>query len=169
MKALIVYSSKYGAAEWAAKEIASILERDHGAVTESYNIRKVTAPKPDSFDCIILGGSVYAGQMNKKLELWAETNQESLTQKALGLYVTALTRGDKAMSYLEAGFPPAILARACAKTETGGLADMQTMKWLDRLIMKKVAGVTETKDTRALENIQSFVWNLAECYHHKQG
>jgi len=167
MKVLIVYSSKYGAAQWAVKEIASLLERDHGAVTEVFNIRNSTPPSPKDFDCVVLGSSVYAGQMNKKLELWAESNQDAIVHKTLGLFVTALTRGDKAMSYLEAGFPPAILARACAKTETGGLADMQKMKWLDRLIMKKVAGITETKDTRSLENLQSFAWNLAECHHNQ--
>ena len=54
---LIVFSSRHGAAKYAAERIASKLKYDFMIA----DLDKKTAIDLDHFDSVIIGGSVYAG------------------------------------------------------------------------------------------------------------
>ncbi len=157
MKVLIVYSSKYGAATWAAEEMKKNLEQSGEAECSLVNIRNQTPPSPDNYDGIILGSSVFAGQVNKKIITWGENHTAELKKKPLGLFVTCLASGETAIGYIESNFPPALLAHAKAKDSTGGLADFATFGWLDRFLLKNVAKLTETTDSRDPDRVKEFV------------
>ena len=66
MKTIIVYSSKYGYTEDCVNSLA---EKIDGEVS-TFNIYTEKIPSIDEFDNIIIGGSIYMGQIQKKLKLY---------------------------------------------------------------------------------------------------
>ena len=83
MKTAILYLSKHGTTEKVARIIGDKLEEKD---TELINLEKVQ-PSLDQYDRIIIGGSVYAGTVNKKLTSYCIENETLLAQKQLGLFV----------------------------------------------------------------------------------
>ncbi|NCN04524.1 MAG: hypothetical protein GW949_02720 [Spirochaetales bacterium] len=156
MKILVGFASKYGAAKGAAQTIAATL-KEKGHHVQVFNLTTTPQPLADEWEAFIVGGSIYAGQINGKLRGWVEKNETLLATRPLGLFVTSLAAGEKALVYLESSYPPSLLAHAQAKGVTGGIADPEKMKWLDRFILKKVAKVSQTKDTRDPEALRVFI------------
>ena len=63
MKTIIIYATKYGFTKECVDELKSQLNGDVLAV----DILKDSISSLDAFDQIIIGGSIYMGQINKKL------------------------------------------------------------------------------------------------------
>lgn len=117
MKTAILYLSKHGTTEKVARIIGDKLEEKD---TELINLEKVQ-PSLDQYDRIIIGGSVYAGTVNKKLTSYCVENETLLAQKQLGLFVCGMEPDpDKQQTELETAFPKALQGKAKAIGFMGG-------------------------------------------------
>lgn len=151
MKALIVYGTKHGSAEKCSKLLKHKLAGEVIAV----NIKNDNIPDITSFDNIIIGGSIYMGQIQKEIKSFCSKNFNILKGKRVGLFICGLN--DKDIStQLSNSFPEVLLTNAIAKEYFGGEIIFENMNFLERFIMKKV-GKTD-KDTSKLieENINRF-------------
>ncbi|HWP79172.1 MAG TPA: flavodoxin domain-containing protein [Candidatus Acidoferrum sp.] len=139
MKTLIAYASKYGFTKTCAVTLAHKLP---GKV----DLCDLDAAGPNlaEYDTVIVGGSVYAGQIRKPVKQFCAKNLEPLQKKRLGLFICGLAEGADAEKELETSFPKELLAAAAAKESFGGACDFGKMNFMEKAILKKITGSNES-------------------------
>ena len=140
MNTLIVYISSHGAAEKSAFLLKDLLP---GEVTLC-NLKKDKLPWLDPFDVIIAGGSIHASKVQKKMKEFCSNSEDALMKKKLGLYLCHMEEGDKAQKQFEDAFLEILRNKAVAHGLFGGEFDFEKMNFFEKMIVKKVANITES-------------------------
>ena len=153
MKALIVYRSKYGAAGECAKKIGSSLEADCDIVD-----LKNGQPDPAVYDLVVVGGSIYAGRIQKQIGKYCEKHKTTLQGKFVGYFISCLYTDDKAREELEANFPDWLKAHATVGDWLGGNARLDRMRAIDRFLFVKIAGAAN--NVEASGSPRASPWHL---------
>ena len=154
MKTIVLYATKYG----AAREIAQrITEKIDGAV--SHDLKQNNVPDLTSFDCIIIGASVYAGSLRKEARDFVSQNEGVLLQKKLGLFISGIGEGD-GMGYFKKSYPNGVLQNAKATGLFGGIFDPRKANFLERLIMRIITKQSGIVNNINEEKIDQFVGAL---------
>ena len=137
MRSIIIYATRYG----STAEVAKRLQNEIGDNCMTVNIMKETIPPLDTFDTVILGGSIYIGKVQKKLTAFITANLKQLLTKQVGLYICAgaQTQEERDKELSEA-FPSDLLAHAIVKNVLGYAFSFEKMHFWDRFIMKKIKG-----------------------------
>ncbi len=136
MKAAIFYASSHGTTE----KTAQMLNEKLGNKAEIINIRKTRQPDFDSYDTVIIGGSIHAGRVQSSVRKFLEKNQDALMKKKLGLFLCCMETGDGAMKQFENAYPEELRKHAGAVGLFGGEFLMDKMNFVQRAIVKKVSG-----------------------------
>lgn len=157
MKSIIIYTTKYGTAEKAAK----LLMQKLGSPVTLVNLMKEKAPSLSEYDCVILGGSVYVGKVQKELTDYINKNLAELLKKQVGLFVCAAQEPEVAIQELEASYPAELCQLAVAKANLGYEFDFNKMSFMDRTITKMIAKTKESKFALSEEAIADFAKSLA--------
>lgn len=155
MKTCIIYASTHGSTEMCAKELGNLLQ------AETINIHDVKTISIAEFDCIILGSSIYVGQINKALKSWVNQHESMLLSKTLGLFVCCGVDEQKS-TYFTNNFSSSLLKHATAMESFGGIIDESKMTWAQRMITKMVEkSQKEKREVVLLENrIQEFATQI---------
>ena len=152
MKTLIVYATKYGYADDCAHALMDQIDGDVLAV----DIQKDNLSSVEAFDNIVIGGSVYMGQVNKKLKAFCENNKTAIAAKNTGLFLCC-GLPENFEQTIQAAFPSEVLDGAIARECFGGELRTDKMKGPDRIIsgmMKKAtAGQGKADVAKMPENI----------------
>ena len=151
MKTLVIYRTRYGTAALAAGMIQSRL----GEETTLLDLRKNRSPDLDKADVILIGGSIYAGKIQTDLVAFCERYRTELLSRPVGLFITCLYEGEKAREELNSNFPTWLTAHAFAAIPVGGQLRIKSLRFLDRLMTKKVAKQTEDVDTLDIKKIEA--------------
>ena len=153
METLIAYGTKYGATEKAAKILA---EKIQGPVT-LMNLMEKKQKTMDltKFDVIAVGGSIYAGRIQKEVQDFCSENEELLLTKRLGLFLCCGNE-DLVEDQLATSFSNKLLDQTAAKSHFGYEFDFEKMGFFAKLIVKKISKVNESKFQINEENIQVF-------------
>jgi menaquinone-dependent protoporphyrinogen oxidase len=77
MTTLIVYASKHGCTEKCAHKLQ---ERITGEV-EMLNLKKPVTFSPEKYDMIIIGGSIHAGKIQKRIKKFCLNHLDVLKKK----------------------------------------------------------------------------------------
>jgi menaquinone-dependent protoporphyrinogen oxidase len=140
MKTLIAYSTTHGCTEKTAIKIKEFLKVD----TTLVNLKEDSNPALDKFERVIIGGSIHAGQIQKRVKVFCQTNLEELKSKELGLFICCMEEGETAQKQLLDVFPDALHEVAKASAYLGGEFDFERMNFFQKLIVKKVAHVEQS-------------------------
>ena len=140
MKTLIAYATRYGCARKAAEKLRDLLGSDAALV----DLADDGDPDPGPFDAVIVGGSIQAGSVQRRVRAYCERRSAELLGKRLGLYLCCMYEGDVAAKQLADAFPEALRDHATASGLFGGELDFEKVGFVARLVVKKVAGVTES-------------------------
>ncbi len=133
MKTLIVYATKYGAAEECAKKLAEKIGGDADVV----NLKESSPQNLSAYDKIIVGGSIYAGQIQRTVKDFCAKNAEALKSKTLGLYVSCMSEeAENIKSAFGNAFPAELIEHSAAAEALGGKLSINKMKFFDKLIAK---------------------------------
>jgi menaquinone-dependent protoporphyrinogen oxidase len=154
MKTAIVYVSKHGTTEKTALKI------QHGlgeANTELFNLRNSNLIDLSQFDQIIVGGSIHAGMIQNRVKEFCNKNTVTLLGKRLGLFISCFYEGEVAENQLEKAYPEILKKHAISCKVMGGEMLLEKMNFFEKLIVKKVAGITQTDSKIKLENIEAFI------------
>lgn len=153
MKSIIIYSTKYGTAEKAAKILSSKLQ---GEVVLK-NIMKEDILSLDEYDNVILGGSIYVGKIQKKLTEYMKKNSELLLNKRVGLFLCCgETNEELAVKQMESAFPAELYKKAICKDSFGSEIYYEKLNFFEKFIMKKVKGVKESYSELKEDSIDNF-------------
>lgn len=154
MKTLILYATKYGAAKEIAQKIANNME---GATL--HNLKEKNFPNLDTFDCIILGSSLYAGSVRKEFKAFVAENVGLLNQKKLGVFFSGMG-SDSVDKIFNDNSPLHSLEKLVAKDNLGGVYDPQKVNKMERFIYKMATKQSEYQSTIDDAKITAFVHKM---------
>lgn len=146
MKTLILFATKHGCTKTAAETLAQHLEQ--------VDVVNIAEQSPDlaGYDSVIIGSSIYVGQINKTLTQFMAQNAASLLQKRVGLFVCC-GQAEKAIQQLEAAFPQELVQVAVAKGYFG--YDFTRLSFGEKLICKAIGAPIGQSELRKTE-VESF-------------
>ncbi|MCK4537358.1 MAG: flavodoxin domain-containing protein [Candidatus Krumholzibacteria bacterium] len=156
MKVIIIYMTRHGCAEKAAKMLKDRL----GEGAETVNLKKSGPIQLENYDTVIIGGSIHVGQMQRKVKKFCEKNREILGRKNLGLYLCCMEEGEKAREQFDAAFDTDLRSHATAQGLFGGEFDFSRMNFLEKKVIKKVADITESVSKIDESKIVRFVESI---------
>lgn len=155
MKTLIVYGSKHGATEKCSKVLKDKLDGEIVII----NIKKDVITDLNLFDNIVIGGSIYAGRIQKEIREFCFKNVNILKNKKIGIFVCCMSEGEKAISQLNDSLPNELLCMATAKEHFGGGFTFSKMNFFEKSIIK----IVSKKQTNPVKiNINKDVLNIHE-------
>lgn len=157
MRYLIIFSTKYGSVEKAANIIKEKLKGEVSMV----NISREKAPDLRSYDTVIIGGSIYIGRIQKVIRKYVKTNLSSLLQKRIGLFICAAEPEPIRTQELTDAFPVELFKHAVVKDVLGYEYDFNKLSFLDKLILRKIKGVTNSKSNLSENTIEKFVKTIS--------
>jgi len=152
MKTLIVYATNHGTSEQIAKLIAEKAANE----TDLVNLKKEKKIDLHSYEQIIIGGSIHAGTIQKPLRRFIEGSMSQLLQKRIGLFLSCMHE-QKAQKQFEMVFPEILRTHAQSKQLTGGEFRFDKMNFIERAIVKKVAGISESISNINFDAIERLV------------
>jgi len=161
MKTLITYCTTHGCTESVVSEIAEHL----GEKVSLCNLKKEEVPTISNFDRVIIGGSIHAGKIQKKVKDFCKNHEEALLQTELGLFICCMEEGEKANEELWEAYPESLLQHAKATACLGGEFNFERMNFLEKMIVKKVAKVENSTSNINHEAIHSFSKKMNKVFN----
>ncbi len=90
-KALIAYSTRYGATAGTAEEISKILRQDNFDV-RVMDLKKETIRDISEFDLIVVGGGLKMGRWTGESDAFLKSFQKDLAQKKVAIFVSSAVK-----------------------------------------------------------------------------
>jgi len=139
MKTAIIYASSHGTTEKIARQIQDGLGADS---TRLINLKETRTVDLSLFDTLIIGGSIHAGQMQGRVKTFCKKNMVDLLQKRVGLFMVGMNEPEFETEFNNA-FPELLRNHAITSKCVGGEFLFEKMNFFEKLIVKKVSGITE--------------------------
>ena len=152
MKAIIMYTSKYGCTE----KSAYLLKTQLGEETEVVNLMHAKEPSLDRYDTVILGGSIYFGKIQKEMTEYILKNQTELSDMRLGQFICAGAKREQAVQELKTSFPEELFNKAVAKEIFGDEIYAQKLSLMDKFVLRMIKGKDLTGSGLSKETIEKF-------------
>jgi menaquinone-dependent protoporphyrinogen oxidase len=116
------------------------------------------------YDVVLIGGSIYAGKLQRKVVAFCEKNRFALLQRRVGVFLCCLYQGEEALMQLQAVFPDWLLAHSFARVLPGGEVHYDRLTFLDRLLVRSLphpAGDISRMRPQALDELAAAVKSLS--------
>jgi menaquinone-dependent protoporphyrinogen oxidase len=139
MRCLLVYASSHGTTEKAARLLSDYLNQD----VDLIDLRRASAPDVRSYGAVIIGGSIHAGTMHKKVLSFIDRNKLLLMERHLGLFLCCIYEGDKALTQFENAYPEPLRDQSLCSGLFGGEILYGRMNLFMRPIVRRITGMKE--------------------------
>lgn len=151
MSVLIAFVTKYGAAKKCADWIAEKLG-------EKADVVDLAKTKPDlaKYDKVILGGSIYAGNIPNVMKNFCAQNLDALKSKKLGLYICCMAEGEIAEKHLADAYPAGLRSAAAVADYLGGAYYFEKMNFFVKWMIKKISGTGVSQEKYLADRIDRF-------------
>lgn len=164
MRTAIIYATNHGTTEKVAQKIKEGLGEEKAQL---FNLKKDKNFDVSQFDGIIVGGSIHAGQIQKKVKQFIEKYTQELLQKRLGLFLCCMHENE-AKNQFNTAFPEILRAHAQSKKIMGGEFLFEKMNFVEKALVKKIAGVKESVSKINHNEIEAFVEEIKNGQQNKQ-
>lgn len=151
-KTIILYQSRSGTTGKAAQLLSEKLQDD----TTIINLKKDKVPSIEDYSRVIIGGSIRASMIQSGIKKYIEKNIDLLKTKELGLFLCCMEEGETAVKQFNESYPEELRSMALATGLFGGEFDFDKLNFLEKGIIKKVAGVTESVSNIKHQAIDDF-------------
>ena len=129
MKTIIIYASTYGYTKECVERLKELINGE----TILVNIKKEVVPSIEEFENIVIGGSIYMGQILKKLKEYCSDNLNTLLNKRVALFLCC-GLPEKFEETIKNCFPEELLEKAIAKECFGGELRTEKMNLAHKMI-----------------------------------
>jgi len=133
MKTCIIYSSKYGYTEEMVKKM--VLESNNEF--DSININSTNKIDLNKYDGVILGSSIYIGQMNRKLKDFVSKNINVLMEKKVGLFLACGSEENFDLQ-VKNNFPESLVEHASSIIYLGGKIQKEKLNIFYKFIISNI-------------------------------
>lgn len=151
MKTLILYMTQHGCTE----RVAEIMQERIFHTVDLINLKENDVSL-HSYDQIIIGGSIHAGSIQKKLRKFLHANENTLLTKEIGLFICCMHTGEQAELQFKKAFSKKLRQHAKATALAGGVFDFERMNFFEKLIIRNVAKVHDNTEILNVDAIKSF-------------
>lgn len=135
MKILILFASKYGGTEKCANLLAKKLKGD----VKIINLKENKPVSLSDYDKIIVGTSIYAGNVQTEVKNFCTNNLNLLMSKPFSLFLSCLTdTKPEIQSYIEKSLPQELVNHASVIDSLGSVFDFSKMNFFERQIIKMI-------------------------------
>jgi len=155
-KTIIIYQSRSGTTTKVTNILAEKINND----VLTINLKKEKAPPLSEFTKVIIGGSIRASMIQSGIKKFIENNINILKTKDVGLFLCCMEEGEKAEKQFNESYPEELRNIAIATGLLGGEFDFDNLNFLEKGIIKKVAGVTESVSNIKYQAIDEFAAEL---------
>lgn len=153
MRTLIIYSSKYGATKEVAEQIKSGLEE----TCDLMSIRQEQEIDLGRYDRVLLGTSVYAGQIGKEMKTFAQVHKDELLEKKVGVFLVCLMKG-QVDRYLKENFSEELVNHFYTAHECGGTLNVPKMNFAERMITRMVVKTLKDSEGNPIKYNKKMVY-----------
>jgi len=160
MKTLIAYMSTHGCTENVVVELKEKLSSEVTLV----NLKKNPNPDLDEYHRVIIGGSIHAGHIQKRVKDFCERNLEVLQHKEVGLFICCMYEGQTAKDQLKNAFPERLHQYSKTEGIFGGEFNFTKMNFLEKMVVKNVAHVKESVSNVDHKSIEKFAKRVEKTY-----
>lgn len=136
MKTLIIYMSSHGTTEHVVNRLSPLLGYNTSTLI---NLKNQSAPSLDTFDSVIVGGSIHAGIIQKEIRRYCEANLQILLTKRLGLFMCYMDKENEIKEFQDS-FPDPLIDHAQAKGFFGGEFLFDKMNFIERIVARRISG-----------------------------
>jgi len=140
MKTAIIYATNHGTTEKIVHEIKKNMGSDE---VQLINIKSTSLIDLSIYDLVIIGGSIHAGNIQRKIKLFCNKYLHQLLEKRLALFITCFYDGEIAFKQIENAYPELLRKNAISVKIFKGEMLVDKMNFFEKLIVKKVAGISE--------------------------
>ena len=155
MKTAIIFATSHGTTEKVAKQIQSEL----GDRAQLFNLKETKTVDLSQFEQVVIGGSIHAGQMQGRVKKFCKQNLVDLLQKRVALYMVGMNEPEFETEFNNA-FPELLRNHAIIRKTVGGEFIFEKMNFIERLIVKKVSGISQNVSKIDDEKIKELVNDL---------
>jgi len=148
-KSLILYKSNKG----MTKKLAYLLN-DKITSSEVFDLDDFNG-EIDVYDNIIIGSPIYIGKINKKVKKYINENLKKLMKKNVYCFFSGMNFKEEE-NVIKLNFDP-ILQEKFEFGYLGGSYQFDKMNFIQRLIVKKIAGESESKENILEEKVNYLV------------
>ncbi len=152
MRYAILYASHHGTTRKVAEQLADTFGREK---TSIINLEKQNEVDLTPFETVIIGGSIHAGQIQKKIRGYCEKNTTDLLKKRLGLFICSMSI-DKEDQDFKNAYPEVLRGHAIASGCFGGELLFEKMNFFEKWIVKSMSGKKENVYNLHQEAITAF-------------
>lgn len=150
MKTIIVYAGKYGCTEDCVIKLKSKLDGEVNLV----NAAKDKVPSLAGYDSVVIGSSIYVGQIHKKVKSFIDNNLNMLLEKKISLFLVCgfIEKFDETVA---ANFPKALIDNAQSIECFGGELNIDKMNFLHKGVVKMIEKEVDISKIKTMpENIE---------------
>jgi menaquinone-dependent protoporphyrinogen oxidase len=140
MKTSIVYMSKHGTTEKVVNIISEHLTRQSYDV---FNLKDNKNPDISGYDFVIIGGSIHAGMVQKRVKQFCVNNASLLMAKKVGLFLCCMEVGEKATLQFNNAYPVELREHAFYSGLMGGECLTDKMNFFERNMVRMAVGGPE--------------------------
>ncbi|HKL38973.1 MAG TPA: flavodoxin domain-containing protein, partial [Bacteroidales bacterium] len=111
------------------------------------------------FEQVILGGSIHAGSIQKRIQKFMDNHRPDLLEKRLGLYLCCMDE-DRAQTQFDHAYPEILRSHAMSKKIMGGEFRFENMNFIEKAMIKKIAGVDQSVSKIQEDKIREMVTEM---------
>ena len=123
------------------------------------NIKKEKHVDLAPYDRVIIGGSIHAGMLQKRVRKFCEDNSVELLKKQIGLFQCCMHENE-AEAQFRANYPEILRKHSSSNKIMGGEFRIERMNFLEKTMVKKIAGVEESQSKIKEEKIHKMIREL---------
>ena len=158
MKTAIIYTTTYGTTEKVAAYIAEKLQNKDVQVIE---LKKNSDLDISSFDTIMLGASVYLGDIQHIMSNFCKKKLEVLLTKRIGLFICGiepeLIRQDEE---LHMAYPRSLYNHAQATAFVGGEINLEVLNASQKFITQSLLGFQKSTSFIQYDLVDIFIYQM---------
>ena len=153
MRTAIIYASKHGTTEKVAQNIQSLLDEDKAQL---FNLKNNKHFDLSQFEQVIVGGSIHAGTIQKRVKNFVDQHRPELLQKQIGLFICCMHEQEAETEFNNA-YPEILCSHAVSKKIMGGEFLFERMNLIEKALVKKIAGINASVSKIKEEKIRELV------------
>ncbi len=154
----IIFATNYGTTEKVAEYLAENIVRSKPTI---FNVKDVSEIDLSKFDTVILGGSVYLGDIQKEMSDFCAKYTKELLEKKLGLFLCGIepemVRQDEE---LKMAYPKALYNHAQATAFVGGEIHMELLNPSQKFITQTLLGIKTSSSFLQYDLIDIFICQM---------
>lgn len=160
MKTAVIYTTTYGSTGKIADYIADKLPEDKVDVFQ-LQANSASEINLDRYDCVILGGSVYLGDIQKAMIDFCFTHLNILLKKQIGLFLCGIEPTLIRQSQeLEMAFPRRLYEHAQATAFVGGEVTLEELNDTQKFIATELLGIKESTSFIQYDLVDIFIYQM---------